>query len=192
MIFEDNFVHSDLHPGNIFVSPDGEKLVVLDAGIVTEHTDTDHELIVSILASFINNDGRKAGRLMIEDSNQRRINELKDTVAVDEDGYIGKIEAMTKMASGENYLMEKLGTYITYICEAASSHHVMINQSFVSICLAVKVQEGVALSLDPAVEIWRIANPIIVRAAFHRRIQKNLLELQNTVMELVPFKSKQI
>lgn len=46
-IFEDNFVHCDLHPGNILVqeSPDGEplessgtspRIVILDCGLVTE------------------------------------------------------------------------------------------------------------------------------------------------------------
>ena len=186
MIFEDNFVHSDLHPGNIFVTPDGEKLVILDAGMVTEHTNEDHELIVSILSSFINNNGKRAGELMIEDSNHKRIQELKDSVAVDEDGYIEKIEQMTKTACEENYAMEHLGTYISNICEAASTHHVMINQSFISICLAVKVQEGVALSLDPKIEIWRIANPIIVRAAFQGRVQKYWEKLGKELENLIP------
>ena len=170
MIFEDNYVHSDLHPGNIFVSPCGKKLIILDAGIATEYNESDHELIVSILKSFIHGDGRRAGELMIEDSNHRRMMELKESGAVDEEGYIDKIEDLTKRANGKDYFMEHLGTYISYICEAAATHHVLMNQSFVSICLAVKVQEGLALSLDPGVEIYKIANPIILKADLNRRV----------------------
>ena len=45
--------------------------------------------------------------------------------------------------------MENWGAYISYICGAASKHHVMTNPAFVSASLAVKVQEGIALALDP-------------------------------------------
>jgi hypothetical protein len=82
--------------------------------------------------------------------------------SMDEEEFIEKIESMTMKASGKDYLMEKLGAYITEICDAASSHHVMLNQSFISSALAVKVQEGIALALDPSIEIWRIAIPIIL------------------------------
>lgn len=58
--------------------------------------------------------------------------------------------------------MENLGVYITEICNAASKHHVMLNQAFISAALAVKIQEGIALALDPSIEIWRIAIPIIL------------------------------
>lgn len=39
MMLEDNFTHSDLHPGNVLVrfDPEGEpSLVLLDVGLVTE------------------------------------------------------------------------------------------------------------------------------------------------------------
>lgn len=97
---------------------------------------------------------------MIDDSNAK-LKSAGDR-AIDEDHFTEKIEWLTVKASGKGYLMEHLGTYITYICNAAASHHVMLNPSFVSAALAVKVQEGIALALDPSVEIWRIAIPIIL------------------------------
>lgn len=112
-------------------------------GIVTEYTDADHELIVSILTAFIRCDGRKAGRLMIDDSNSRMF--VLGEGVVDEASYIDKIEALTIKARGKDYLMEHLGAYISYICDAAAQHHVMMNQAFVSAALAIKVQEGIAL-----------------------------------------------
>eukprot|EP00541_Cyclophora_tenuis_P009673 CAMPEP_0116545620 /NCGR_PEP_ID=MMETSP0397-20121206/2770_1 /TAXON_ID=216820 /ORGANISM="Cyclophora tenuis, Strain ECT3854" /LENGTH=217 /DNA_ID=CAMNT_0004069955 /DNA_START=94 /DNA_END=747 /DNA_ORIENTATION=+ len=169
MIFIDNFMHGDLHPGNIFISKEDKNFILLDCGIVTEYTDRDHQLLVDILASFIHKDGRRAGRLMIDDSNTR----LEGTDAArNEAEYISKINALTIRASGKDYFMEHLGTYISYICDAAAEHHVMMNQSFVSSSLAVKVQEGIALALDPSVEIWRIANPIILKGEARRRLKR--------------------
>lgn len=155
----------DLHPGNVFVDKQ-HRFVLLDVGIVTEYTNFDHEIIVDILACFIRKEGRRAGRLMIADSNRRLL--TSNERAVDEDSYCEKMEALTIKASGNDYLMEHLGDYISYICEAAATHHIMLNQSFISASLAVKIQEGIALALDPSIEIWKVATPIIVESERRR------------------------
>lgn len=174
MIFLDNFMHGDLHPGNIFINSKDRKFVLLDAGIATEYSETDHELIVSILSSFIRADGRKAGRLMIDDSNLRAVAEDK---AVNETLYIDKIEALTNRANDEEYFMEHLAVYLSYICEAAAKHHVMMNQKFITAALSIQVLEGVSLAMDPALEIWRVANPVILQAEVKRRWSKTSKEL---------------
>jgi hypothetical protein len=46
----------------------------------------------------------------------------------------------------------------------------MMNQAFVSAALAVKIQEGIALALDPNVSIYRVANPIILQVELKRRL----------------------
>jgi predicted unusual protein kinase regulating ubiquinone biosynthesis (AarF/ABC1/UbiB family) len=102
---------------------------------------------------------------------------------VDEEGFLRVIESVAKRASGKDYLMEHLGTYITQICNAASTHHVMLNQAFISAALAVKVQEGIALALDPSIEIWRIAIPIILEGERRHRAgqAKELLGFDNLI-----------
>jgi predicted unusual protein kinase regulating ubiquinone biosynthesis (AarF/ABC1/UbiB family) len=111
---------------------------------------------------------------MIDESNNRlRRNADADDrqaslYAIDEESYIDKIEVLTNRASSKDYLMEHLGTYITYICNAASQHHIMMNPTFVSAALAVKVQEGIALALDPGAEIWRVATPVIIESERRR------------------------
>lgn len=180
MLFVDNFMHGDLHPGNVFISSKSRKFILLDVGIVTEYNDDDHDVIVNVLASFIRCNGREAGRYLIDNSNERM--KSQGELAVDEDAYLDKIEALTLKASrGENYFMEHLGTYISYICECAAKHHVMMNHSFVSASLSVKVMEGIALALDPSVEIWRVANPIILESEMKRRWSRASSELISLV-----------
>ena len=173
------FHTGDLHPGNVLVSPD-HKFVLLDVGIVMEHSHEDHILISDVLAAFIRCEGRKAGRIMIDDSNSR-LRGLGDR-ALEEERYIDKIEMLTIEAKGKAYLMHKLGTYITYICNAAAQHHVMLNQTFISAALCVKVQEGIALAMDPSIEIWRVAIPIILegeRRNFSASRAKELLGVES-------------
>lgn len=139
----------DLHPGNVFISRDGKKFIVLDVGIVTEYSDDDHSKIVGILSGFVRKDGRSSGVLMIDDSNKRLQASNANEAAINEDHFIDKMEALTIKASGKDYFMEHLGTYISHICSVAAQHHVMINPAFITAALAVKVQEGIALALDP-------------------------------------------
>lgn len=93
------------------------------------------------------------------------------------------IESITVKASGRDYLMKHLGTYITQICNSASTHHVMLNQAFISAALAVKIQEGAALALDPSIEIWRIAIPIILEGERRHRTgqAKEILGLESII-----------
>jgi aarF domain-containing kinase len=134
--------------------------------MVTEYSDADHRLIVDVLTSFIRKNGRRAGELLVADTNARNTHDQ----AVAEELYIEKIEALTARAHEKNFFMQQLGTYISYICEAAATHHVMMNQAFVSAALAVKIQEGIALALDPNVSIYRVANPIILQVELKRRL----------------------
>jgi len=175
MIFLDNFTHGDMHPGNVLVTDD-YKFVLLDVGITTVHSDEDHKLVSDVLAAFIRKDGRKAGRYMIDNSNARL--ELVGDHAIDEEKFIDMIELLTIAASGEDYFMEHLGTYITYICNSAATHHVMLNQAFISSALAVKVQEGIGLALDPAAKIHRVAIPIILEGERkHGRVGERAKEM---------------
>lgn len=159
----------DLHPGNVLIDPESAKFILLDFGIVNEYSDHDHNAIIDILAAFIRKQGREAGVGMIADSNKR-------TVGVkDEEAFLDKIEYLTEQARKDGYLMENLGRYISYICEAAATHCVLLNPSFVSAALAVKVEEGIALAMDPSVKIPDIAIPIIAESE-RRRLVKNVYE----------------
>lgn len=153
-------------------------------GITTVHSEEDHRLVSDVLSAFIRKNGRKAGRFMIDNSNARL--ESVGDHAVDEEKFIDKIEMITIAASGKDYFMENLGTYITYICNCASTHHVMLNQAFISSALAVKVQEGIGLALDPAVQIAKVAIPIIMEGERrHGRLGERAKEILSidTLME---------
>ncbi|KAL7573219.1 hypothetical protein ACA910_018871 [Epithemia clementina (nom. ined.)] len=173
MIFLDNFLHGDLHPGNVLVSKDGTKLILLDVGIVAEYSDEDHQVIVDVLSNFIRRNGRKAGQCMIADSNRRR--RSPEQQAVDEALFLDKMQALAwNAADPKKHLMEHLGSYISQVCEAASVHHIMLNPAFVSAALALKVQEAVGLSLDPQLEMWKVATPIIAESERRRRRRRLL------------------
>ena len=72
MIFLYDFVHGDLHPGNIIVNKNTSvkghpwRLNMIDCGLVVEMGEQDHVNLVKVLGAFIKKDGILAGELMID------------------------------------------------------------------------------------------------------------------------------
>ncbi|GMH87470.1 hypothetical protein TrVE_jg11588 [Triparma verrucosa] len=159
MIFEHNFVHGDVHPGNILFSREEDpKLVLLDTGIAKRFTRRDHKLLVDVLGGFIQGDGASAGRAIIADSVNRTSIQSHNA-----SGFVKILDDMCEKAKSDQSFFDSIGNYVTIICDGASKHKVMMNQGFVSIALTTRVMEGVALALNPAAEIWRIANKIVMK-----------------------------
>lgn len=75
MLFMYDFVHGDLHPGNIMVfrNKDNElSMNLLDCGICVEMGESDHKNLINILGAFIKRDGLLAGKLMVDTAKVRR------------------------------------------------------------------------------------------------------------------------
>ena len=162
--------------GNVFIDAKEKKFILFDVGIVAAYTEEDHSIIVDILTAFIRRKGRDAGRLLIDSSNRLLRQADSQDHAVDEELFIDKIEIMNRKATTKGNTMESLGVYISQICNAASQHHVLVNPAFISAALAVKVQEGIAIALDPSVEIWKVAIPIIWESERQRgKVKKTFL-----------------
>ena len=67
MIFHDNLLHGDLHPGNILVTRDATRdpaVCFLDAGICVELGAKEHVHLVRVLSALMRHDGDAAGRLL--------------------------------------------------------------------------------------------------------------------------------
>ena len=154
MMFQDNFVHGDLHPGNIMVTPD-EQLAFIDAGIALQYADEDHQLLISVLANFMKHDGVAAAKLLMASSENSDGDGSE--ACLDPEGFEQKIHAMVLMARDHPSFFEKVGECYSIICNAACDHRVKIRSGFMSIALSVKAVEGTAMSLAPNIELARLA-----------------------------------
>jgi predicted unusual protein kinase regulating ubiquinone biosynthesis (AarF/ABC1/UbiB family) len=180
MIFNNNFVHADVHAGNILISPDN-KLILLDCGIANEYSERDHDLAINVIAAFIRMDGRRAAEFLIENSNQH-MQETTGEQALEVEKYLDEIAEISKTPVQGDFAFKKVSMYINFIMNAASRHHVRITPAFVSMALAIKVQEGIALKLNPHSSIIHVANPIIMKAEA-RRFQKGGFQRWKTIAD---------
>ena len=113
MIFLHDFLHGDLHPGNILISRDESsghfRMHLLDCGLVVEMGPEDHINCVKILGAFTRRDGRLAGQLMVDTSSDSQASPL------DVELFVKGIENIVVDDENNNFL-EKVGDYITDIC----------------------------------------------------------------------------
>ena len=72
MVFVDGFVHADLHPGNIWVTP-SHKLAILDLGLTAELTTTSKGIFTEYFTAWSAKDGPKMAAMMAKFSPESRI-----------------------------------------------------------------------------------------------------------------------
>lgn len=165
MIFLHDFIHGDLHPGNILVSGTypNLKYQVLDCGLALEMGPKQHENIVKVLGAFTRRDGREAGNTMVD---------MKSESQASTEGrelFIQGIEQICVLDEDQNFI-ENIGDYVTDICSLACIHRVKLEGAFVSAALAVEIMEGLASALHPDLRVQQVALPLVVKAEMMHRL----------------------
>jgi aarF domain-containing kinase len=169
MIFFDNFVHGDLHPGNMLVQFDektGEpRLVFLDCGIVyATKSEKDHQALVDVCISFMRHDGYSAGKHMIDNTKSTAINNADD--------FCKSIQKIVDDSADEKYF-EHIGDYVVRVCDLARNHMVRLDPAYFHIAMTLKVVEGVSLSLNRDLDLVSKCIPIILKSQALRALGIN-------------------
>lgn len=163
------------------ISPDN-KLIILDAGIVNEYSERDHDLAINVIAAFIRLDGRRAAEFLVDNSNES-MRETTGEQALEVEHYLDEIGKLSAAPLQGDFAFERVTMYINYIMNSASKHHVKITPAFVSMALAIKIQEGIALMLNPRASIINVANPIIIKAEMRRLKHGNSFDRLKTIAD---------
>ncbi|KAJ8599697.1 hypothetical protein CTAYLR_004763 [Chrysophaeum taylorii] len=138
MVLQHNFVHGDLHPGNLLVDS-SHRIVLLDAGICIELPQRAHDNMVAMLRAMLEARGHDAARLMLASDAADRTRRERD--AQNETNFVQGIAAMVDRARNQAFF-ESIAEYYGDICNLAIQNRVALDASFVSIALAVKIVEG--------------------------------------------------
>lgn len=163
MIFLHDFIHADLHPGNMIVDRNKSvrghpiRINMIDCGLTVELGENDHMNLVKILGSLIKRDGYAAGQLMVDTAKKCQATEL------DVELFAKGIERIC-IDDEENNFLEKVGDYLTDICFLACRHTVKLEASFINAALACEIMEGLASSLHPDMQVQKVALPMVIQA----------------------------
>lgn len=181
MLIEDNFVHSDLHPGNLLVAfpsagpLQGEgsnperynsmssehlrsehvSLVVLDSGLVSELTPRNRRNFLSLFGALILRDGRLAARLMLADAPKH---DCTDPQALQEDMHV-----IVSAIPLENLASVDLGRLLSEVMNCVRRHHVKLESDFASLVISLAIIEGIGRTMDPQLSLFHQAVPVMIK-----------------------------
>lgn len=216
MLLIDNFVHADLHPGNIMVrfykttqpniprygkprSPDQSspamppaqseideieavttrlneapstewtktlaaidkegyrpQLIFIDTGLVTELNAVNRTNFLDLFRAVAEFDGYRAGELMITRCRQ------PDAV-LDPEVFALKMQHLVLAVKGRTFALGniKIGDVLSQVLGMVRAHHVRMEGDFVNVVLSILLLEGIGRTLDPQLDLFKSALPIL-------------------------------
>jgi ubiquinone biosynthesis protein len=157
MIFEDGFVHADLHPGNIFITPD-DKLALLDLGLVGELDEPHRRGFARFFAAWARRDGDAMARLMYEMS----ANATPGAAPADPEAFERYRAAIIEFVGrywGQRLGEVQVGKVLLDMLGILRRHRVRVNPTFTIVNIAIAVTEGIGKQLDPELDLMAEAIP---------------------------------
>jgi len=165
MVFTDNFVHSDLHPGNVFVREEKTKrnetkymITFLDAGIATSLQPNDRKNLRDLFKAVVLNDGYTAGALMIERARFERCSSIPGG----KEKFASGVQFHDRRKQGLTLGAVRIGTLLAKVLDLCRLYQVEIDPAMSSIVISMMVLEGLGRSLDPDLNLIKSAIPFLM------------------------------
>jgi ubiquinone biosynthesis protein len=151
-VFRDGFFHADLHPGNLFVAQDGA-IVVIDFGIMGRLDRKTRDYLAEMLIGFLTRDYRRVAEVHFQ------AGYVPDTKSVD---------AFTQACRsiGEPILEKPLNQIsiarlLGQLFKITEQFDMEVQPQLLLLQKTMLVAEGVGRKLNPDVNLWEMARPLI-------------------------------
>jgi ubiquinone biosynthesis protein len=148
----DGFFHADMHPGNLFVDGDG-KIVAVDFGIMGRLGPKERRFLAEILYGFITRNYRRTAEVHFEAGYVPSHHSVDDFAQA-----IRAIGEPIHRRSADEISMAKL---LTLLFEVTGLFDMRTRPELLLLQKTMVVVEGVARSLDPKLNMWTTAEPVV-------------------------------
>jgi len=182
-VFRDNFFHADMHPGNIFVSPEGTYIGV-DFGIMGTLTAADQRYLAENLLAFFHRDYRKVAELHVESGWVPRATRVEDFEAA--------IRTVSEPIWEKPISEISFGHFLLRLFQTARRFNMEVQPQLVLLQKTLLNIEGLGRMLYPQLDLWSTAKPFMERwvseqvgpKAFVRRVKETLPQMSEDLPEL--------
>ncbi|XP_033122574.1 uncharacterized aarF domain-containing protein kinase 2-like [Anneissia japonica] len=184
MVFVDNFVHGDLHPGNILVQgsfgycQEKEqlmlvdlcdtvvvnrkviecplKLVLLDVGLTSQLSEKDMVNFKAVFKEIVLGRGEKVAELFLQHASENNCRNIE--------GFKDDMKSLVESAHEQTLALGKVKVsgVLSSLFKILIRHQVKLESNFACIILAIMVLEGLGRSLDPDLDILEAAKPYLL------------------------------
>ncbi len=155
MVFEDGFVHADLHPGNIFLAADGT-MTLLDLGLATEIPEDMRRPWLDTFSALAARDGERCAELFY--------GYAPSVGTSDYASYERDVVTYLERLYGARLADVEVGAVVSGMMNVLRKHRVQIDPVFTVVNVALLVAEGLGKQLDPSVDLVLLAIPFLLAA----------------------------
>ncbi|KAK2779442.1 hypothetical protein FQN52_002456 [Onygenales sp. PD_12] len=235
MLLIDNFVHADLHPGNIMVrfykpghldlswkthqpgsaakeqsqvdvtesvldrlrpyKNDTDKwnaalaeidkegyrpqLIFIDTGLVTELNGVNRRNFLDLFRAVAEFDGYKSGQLMVERCRQPE-------AVIDGEIFALKMQHLVLAVKGRTFALGnvKIGDVLSEVLYMVRGHHVRLEGDFVNVVISILLLEGIGRSMDPQLDLFKSALPILRQLGSGTTLLKSVREGDTSMLKV--------
>lgn len=148
----DGFFHADMHQGNLKVAANGD-IVAYDFGIMGHIDEYTRRVYAEILFGFIRRDYKRVAEVHFE----------AGYVPADRDvdEFARALRAVGEPIFGQNAAGISMGKLLSYLFEVTERFGMETRTELILLQRTMVVVEGVARSLDPQINIWEVARPVV-------------------------------
>ncbi|SFB05577.1 2-octaprenylphenol hydroxylase [Poseidonocella pacifica] len=148
----DGFFHADMHQGNLKVAANGD-IIAFDFGIMGHIDEYTRRVYAEILYGFIKRDYRRVAEVHFEAGYVPRDRDV--------DEFARALRAVGEPIFGMNASRISMGKLLSYLFEVTERFGMETRTELILLQRTMVVVEGVARSLDPQINIWQAARPVV-------------------------------
>ncbi|MCL1635881.1 ubiquinone biosynthesis regulatory protein kinase UbiB [Luteimonas sp. SX5] len=182
-VFRDNFFHADAHAGNIWVDSDPERkldprFIALDFGIMGQLSSEDQYYLAENFMAIFNRDYRRIAELHVQ------AGWMPSHIRIDE------LEAAARSVC-EPYFTRplseiSLAEVLVKLFRTAQRYELTLQPQLILLQKTLLNIEGVGRLLDPQLDIWAVARPVLERILVERYSPQRLAgEFRKRLPEMI-------
>lgn len=148
----DGFFHGDMHQGNLKAAANGD-LVAYDFGIMGRIDEYTRRVYAEILMGFIRKDYRRVAEVHFEAGYVPANRDI--------DEFARALRAVGEPIFGLEATRVSMARLLSYLFEVTERFGMETRTELILLQRTMVVVEGVARSLDPHINIWQVAKPVV-------------------------------
>ena len=150
----DGFFHADMHQGNLKVAANGD-IIAYDFGIMGRIDEYTRRVYAEILMGFIRKDYRRVAEVHFEAGYVPPDRDI--------DEFARALRAVGEPIFGMEASRISMARLLSYLFEVTERFGMETRTELILLQRTMVVVEGVARSLDPHINIWQVARPVVER-----------------------------
>ncbi|MEL7211327.1 MAG: 2-polyprenylphenol 6-hydroxylase [Pseudomonadota bacterium] len=148
----DGYFHGDMHQGNLKIAPNGD-IIAYDFGIMGRIDEYTRRVYAEILFGFIRKDYKRVAEVHFEAG---YVPADKDV-----DEFARALRAVGEPIFGMDATRISMARLLTYLFEVTERFGMETRTELILLQRTMVVVEGVARTLNPHINIWEVARPIV-------------------------------